>query len=71
MGGSRIKIGDTATVGEKLFSLNDDGTIEMEVAVPMRKIYAPDGLVAKKEQLETELAEVNALIAKYEELSGG
>lgn len=68
--GNVIKDGDTVKVGEKTYTLNGDGTMEMELAVPVRKIYSLDALIAKKTQLEGELAEVNLLITKHGELSG-
>ena len=61
-----LKPGDTATIGEKQFALTDDesGLIVQQVGV-VTKTFQIGGLLAKRAQLEAELAAVNELIAEH------
>lgn len=60
--------GTVVEVGKKQYRLNDDETLTMLVAVPVQKNYARGGLLARKAQLEAELVEIDALLAKQTEL---
>jgi hypothetical protein len=63
-----IEVGDTKKIGEKEYELDEANNLRMQVAVPVVKTYNVGGLLAKKAQLEAELAEVDSLLAKHAEL---
>jgi hypothetical protein len=63
-----IELGDTKKIGEKEYELTEEGGLKMQVAVPLVKTYNMGGLLAKKAQLEAELAEIESLLAKHAEL---
>lgn len=65
-----IKVGDTKRIGEKEYELGEDGTLVMQVAYPVRKVYSRDALLATKADLEAKLVEANSLLAKLAELEG-
>ena len=67
---TEIKPGDTAEIGSKEYQLTDDGAgVVLQQVGVFRKTYQIGGLIAKKAQLEAELAAVEELIAKHAELS--
>jgi hypothetical protein len=63
-----IKVGDTKKIGEKEYELDGGGGLVMQVAVPFRKAYNKDGLLATKAKLQAQLVEVDSLLAKLAEL---
>jgi hypothetical protein len=65
-----LKPGDSAKIGAKSYALTGDsaGVVLQQVGV-VQKTFQLGGLLAKKAQLEAELAAVNELITKHAELS--
>lgn len=64
-----IEAGETKVVGEKEYDLSETGELVMQVTIPVRKSYNLGGLLAKRAELQAELAEVQSLIDKHAELS--
>ncbi len=65
-----MKLGDTKVIGEKEYELHEDGLhLLMQVAIPEPRSYSRVGLLADKARLQGELAEVESLLAKHDELT--
>jgi hypothetical protein len=63
-----MQVGDTKKIGEKEYELDESGALRMQVPVVFRQSYTRDGLEAKLIKLQAEITEVNALLAKLDEL---
>ncbi len=60
-----IKLGDTAKVGDKEFTKDENGVCETEV-IAVTKTYNRDGVLAKKAELEAALAKCNEVLAEMD-----